>query len=276
MYKALLTATLFCLAGNTYAQQIHNGTPVIEPFAVGLYVGIPRNGKVQFYQHTYDEQRNGYFWENGGDFSIPVGAVGISGNERKLIVLFKDSIVFYDQREFNSWERQCAFSFDTSIRVTPQNWLRNAYSTECEFSYLEGNQEKGYILKGDKWLNISTLVSEKTKPEQPPLPCRAYKYVYHYMMNGIVVAMITNNAVTFCLPSMLSLPALKKHVTPSTIKAAGSDAQSRTFTLPSGTKSAFVYMQDLLAAVNKQGIEFYRYSLKNKWEKRSDLSLLLK
>lgn len=265
MYKALLTTILLCLAVSTYSQQTNFASPPMEPFMASSYIGIPRNGKVQFYLHKYDEKKNGYFWTQGGEFPIPAGTVAMAGNERKLILLFKDSIVFYEDAydaDLNiiKWERYSAFPFDSTIRITPQNWLRNPYSTECDFTWLEGNLERGYTKDGDKWFNLSSLIYEKTKPEQPLLPCGDYKYVFNYMMNGIIAAMITNDAITFCMPSTFSLPALKKYEKAEVIQSSVGDAQSRTFTLPSGTESVFVFEWETIAVVSKQGIDFYQYS----------------
>lgn len=281
MYKSVLTVFFFCLTRSTYAQQKNIGALQIAPLTVSSYVGIAHDGKVQFYLQKPDEKKDGYFWQPIGEFSIPAGTIAMAGNERKLIVLFKDSIVFYDESYEEGhdvgWERRHALSFDTTIRITPENWLRNGYSTECDFTYLQENQEKGYSYDGDKWLNLYDLVYKKTKPEQPIIPCGEHNYLFGYQTNGIIAARITNDSVTFCIPSMLSLPMVKKYVKEEEIDKLVRGAKSRNFALPPGTESAFIYMWEIIAVVNKQGVDFYQYSEKDKkWGKKNDMTLLFK
>lgn len=278
IYKTLLIASLFCLTGNSYGQNSHTETPPIGPFAVGHYIGIPQNGKVQFYEDTYDEGKDKYSWHQQSEFPIPAGTIGIAGNERKLILLFKDSIVFYNNEDdVTKWERQRAFSFDKATSITPKNWLRNDYSTECGFSFLQGDLERGYAYEDGKWLDANVLIYKNAQPEKPLLPCDDYKYIFDYQTNGISVALITDSVVKFCMPSRFALRAVKKYIKAEEINKAVSVLESKTFTLPQGTENVFLYLWESIAVVNKKGIDFYQYSGKNKkWEKENGKTLLFK
>ncbi|MFL5748230.1 MAG: hypothetical protein ACJ751_26385 [Niastella sp.] len=281
MYKILLITTLFCQAVCTYAQQNNTGTPALDVFTACGYIGIPRDGKVKFYSQKYDELKNDHPWMLSGEFSIPAGTVALAGNERKLIILFRDSIVFYEMNYEEDrglkWERYRAYSFDPTVKITPQNWIRNAYSTECDFTYLEGNLEKGYAYDGGRWINLNELIYKNAKPLQPLVVCGDNKYFFDYQTSGIAVARVTKEAVTFCLPSTFSLLTLKKYMKAEELNNQVKEMESKTFILPTGTESVFIYQWETIATVNKQGIEFFLYSKKNgKWEKQNNMTLLFK
>jgi len=281
MYKALLITIFLCQAVFTFAQQNNTGTPVLEVFSACGYIGIPQNGKVQFYSWNYNELKNDHSWMLSGEFLIPVGTVALAGNERKFIILFKDSIVFYEMNNEEDrglqWNRYRAYTFDSTQRITPKNWIRNAYSTECDFIYLDGNLEKGYAYDDNRWVNINELVYKNAKPLPPLVGCGDYKYIFDFQTSGIAVARVTKDAVTFCLPSTFSLLMLKKYMKAEELNNYVREMESRTFILPAGTESVFIYQWETIATVNKQGIDFFIYSKKNgKWEKQNYMTLLFK
>ncbi|MGX5820341.1 hypothetical protein ACWKWU_19250 [Chitinophaga lutea] len=261
MLRYISFVLLCCGAGAACAQS--------HPFSVGHTVGIPGEKHIRFFETLYDEKQEKNVWTFQSEMAIPAGAIDFCGNERKLLVLFKDSIVVYDNEwDRTIWARRGAFPFPAGVSVTPRQIIRGEYSSEAGFSYLDGQLETAHAKDGDEWLDVNSFMYKTIKPHAPELPCGDYDYLFEYGNNHFGIAMIKKDAVEFCVPSRYILLKVKQMMPAGEVDKMVKDLQARRFPLPAGAKSAFVYLWNYIGVETEEGIDFYAWSKPSgKWEK---------